>query len=717
MKTERSFPSTELVIAALLSLALSLSPKVLSAAETGPPTSLSLYGRAGVIDTPVANDYSASTIGLTYGTFDQEHRLTGFFQVSDRLSGSFRYIANYSVARGAPDDHFDRSIDFAYRIVDETQYLPAVKIGLRDTSGTSLLSSEYIVASKSIGNSLRVSAGLGFGRLARENRVQNPLRFIDDRFENRPGLTSRDVQEQFNGVQFFRGEAGLFGSIEYQITDQLIGKIENSTDDYRSPSVTTSRRSQPTSDINFGLTYMFENGGQVSLYHFQGERTALSFGYQFSIEEGGAPIAVEAAPPPLIVRANTPVAPQDESPWFGQPSNIETLENQLRIQKVNLLSVAHAPGSVEVRVSSSTYDAAPQTIGRTARILARQLPASVERFSIVYTLRGLPVTEVTIMRRDLEALEFEFDATGQLLGRAKLSGADPGLPDDAILFQEYPSANIALKPFIATAFFDPDNPIRADVGLQLNTRYSVSPGLSLLGIVRQDVVGNRAESTRFSNSVLPRVRSDAVLYDKATTNEISVLTAQYLSKVAPTVYARASAGYFERMFAGLSGEVLWVPNGSRLALGADINRVRQREVGGRFAFRDYEVTTGHVSVYAQLDQGYAAQLDVGQYLAGDRGATFTLERVYANGWRVGGYFTLTDVPFDTFGEGSFDKAFLVTVPLSWALGEPSQTRARTKIQPILRDGGARLGVPSRLYAVVRDGTEPYLNQRWGRFWR
>ena len=53
---------------------------------------------------------------------------------------------------------------------------------------------------------------------------------------------------------------------------------------------------------------------------------------------------------------------------------------------------------------------------------------------------------------------------------------------------------------------------------------------------------------------------------------------------------------------------------------------------------------------------FDVEINAGRYLAGDWGATTTISRKFGSGWEVGGYATLTDVPFDTFGEGSFDKA-------------------------------------------------------------
>ena len=107
------------------------------------------------------------------------------------------------------------------------------------------------------------------------------------------------------------------------------------------------------------------------------------------------------------------------------------------------------------------------------------------------------------------------------------------------------------------------------------------------------------------------------------------------------------------MFAGLSGEILWKPADENWGLGVEINHVAQRDFDQSFGLRDYRTTTGHVSAYFDFQEGYSAQIDVGQYLAKDKGGKFTFAREFGNGWRVGGYFTLTDVPFEDFGEGSF----------------------------------------------------------------
>ena len=103
------------------------------------------------------------------------------FQALPRLGISFRYGGQGSggtMAQGRVN--WDRSFDAHISLSDEGKYVPAISLGLRDFIGTGWYSSEYIVGTKSIGN-LKLTAGLGFGRLAGRNPFSNPLGALSSR--------------------------------------------------------------------------------------------------------------------------------------------------------------------------------------------------------------------------------------------------------------------------------------------------------------------------------------------------------------------------------------------------------------------------------------------------------------------------------------------------------------------------------------------------------
>ena len=83
----------------------------------------------------------------------------------------------------------------------------------------------------------------------------------------------------------------------------------------------------------------------------------------------------------------------------------------------------------------------------------------------------------------------------------------------------------------------------------------------------------------------------------------------------------------------------------------------RKDYNVRLGLLDCETTVGHFSVYYDVGGMFEVEINAGRYLAGDWGATTTISRKFGGSWEVGGYITLTDVPFDTFGEGSLIRQF------------------------------------------------------------
>ncbi|MEM7190552.1 MAG: YjbH domain-containing protein, partial [Pseudomonadota bacterium] len=149
-----------------------------------------------------------------------------------------------------------------------------------------------------------------------------------------------------------------------------------------------------------------------------------------------------------------------------------------------------------------------------------------------------------------------------------------------------------------------------------------------------------------------------------------------------------------------------------------MNYVQQRGFNTLFDLRDYETITGHGSFYWNTGfYGISTQVDAGRYLAGDWGATFSMKRRFANGWELGGFFTLTDIPFNEFGEGSFDKGIFLTIPFNWAVPFETREKFDLVLRPLTRDGGQRLDVSDRLWPSVEEVDRAHLGTGWEDFWR
>ena len=402
-----------------------------------------------------------------------------------------------------------------------------------------------------------------------------------------------------------------------------------------------------------------------------------------------------------------------------------------------LESMALAPTRAEVRLRNQRYINQAEAVGRTARLMTRALPPSVETFVITSTSDGMPTSSVTLRRSDVERLENT--EAGQIAAASTLSDAAPGVPGLVASQGLYPRFRWSVKPYLDLGIFSAEDGLTHEVGAEARASYELMPGLIATGALRQrafgdigqrgpGIPGQRGEyyspDEYESNPALettpqgvPRVRSDTRMYTGNSSPVIPELTLAWYAKPSDAIYTRVTVGLLERAYGGVSAEALWKPANSPLGFGAEINRVRKRDFDQLFDFRDYEVTTGHVSAYYEFTQGFTAQLDVGQYLAGDVGATVTLAREFANGWQIGAYATKTDLSAEEFGEGSFDKGVTLSIPLGWATGQASRDRVSTNIRSLSRDGGSRVNVNGRLYDRVRESHTVDLYEGWGRFWR
>ncbi|KRW93959.1 YjbH domain-containing protein [Paracoccus sp. MKU1] len=692
------------------------------------------YGLPGGIDTPTAEMLPDATLGATISYSDLARRNTIVFQALPRLTAALRYsrVESLNESRGYI---WDRSFDLRYQFLDEDPqgWRPAVAVGLQDFMGTGIYSAEYLVATKTLTPRLRVSAGLGWGRLASTGGIGSP-------FGDRP-LRSNDEGGKPNVNQWFRGEVAPFVSASWQATDQLTLTAEYSGDNYACETGDTDNcRAQGRLDdkdplknqLNLGFTYQFGEHYQLGGYVLGGKQFGLQFSVAMNARQAPYPSGLEKAPAPVRSR---PAPAADPDGWSGawaadptaQPAIQKALGDALAKEGQVLESMALDANRAEVRIRNDRYIQQAEAIGRTARLMTRALPPSVETLVITSSEDGVPTSSVVLRRSDVERLENT--EAGQIANAAQLTDADPR-PGNLVLTPGlFPRFSWGLKPYLSTSLFDPDDPFRYEVGAELGGQYELTPGLVLAGTIRQRVLGSTkqeppsgetlesAEQSDYDENGVPRVRSDSRMYSGNDSPVISNLTLAWYAKPTETVYSRLTVGLLERAYGGVSGEVLWWPANSPLAIGAEINRVRKRDFREAFGFRDYETTTGHVSAYYEFSNGITAQLDVGKYLAGDKGATLTLSREFANGWKIGGWVTKTDMSTEEFGEGSFDKGVTISIPLGWGTGEPSLRRVGGDIRSLSRDGGSRLRVGGRLYDKVRDSHSGQLYQGWGRFWR
>ncbi len=682
-------------------------------AEDGPFSTVThnSFGAPGIIEMPVAHVFPDARLTFGFSHFTAENRNLINFQFHPRVNLGFRYARMRDYNEDTGYDRFDRSFSAQFLLQKEGEFAPAISLGLNDFLGTGVTASEYVVASKNISENIRLSAGVGFGRLAGRNTFTNPLTLFDDMFDDRPAREA-SLGGEANFGQLFRGNASVFGGVEWKVAPNVHLLAEYSPDTYPNRA---GRVFEQNSPLNFGARFVGKQNYEVSLHYLYGSELGFALTTYLNPKKPVYGPGLDPAPPAI---APAGVVSADQLGWetvADERTARDQVAAALDAQNIVLKRLRLAGKTVHVEVVRSGYSRPAQIVGRVGRVLSRTMPAEIETFSVTLVSSGVKGAEVVLTRRMLEAYENHFDGSWQSYIAAEFDA--PDLQTKSPVLTDSLDRELAVTPYIKSSYFDPEDPYRGDVGVQVRGTYEVVEGSYVQAIARQRVLGTLSESTRESDSVLPRVRSEMNKYDKNGDLLLTELTYNQRYQLTPSIFTRATVGYLESAFAGVSTEVLWKPYNKRYGVGLELNYVKQRDFDQHFDLRDYETGTGHLSVYYDVGSGYHAQLDVGKYLAGDTGGTLSLAREFENGWRIGAFATFTDVPFDEFGEGSFDKGFQVTIPTNLVSGEPTSNRYSTTLRPILRDGGARVNVSGRLYEAVRELQKPELADSWGRFWK
>ncbi len=365
--------------------------------------------------------------------------------------------------------------------------------------------------------------------------------------------------------------------------------------------------------------------------------------------------------------------------------------------------------------ASNRFRQVARVVGRAARVVHNNVPASIEEITIVTVAAGMELNRVTIRRVELEKAVLANGSAEEIFATATIEGPKKLFLPRGIIRKpfRYPRAVWSIAPVLRSHIGSGENFYLYQLQVGLGGAVEIWKGWEVVGVVGRNVYNNFDRITTDSPSELPKVRSDIKEYLQQGTNNVIRFQTNYLFSPAPGLYARLSAGIFEEMYGGYGGELLYRPFGSRIAVGVDLNWAQQRDFDQKFVYRNYNVKTGHVNLYWQVPyKNILAQAHIGQYLAGDRGVTLRFSREFDSGISAGVWSTFTDVSFEKFGEGSFDKGFFLNIPFEVFLTESSTRGGRFAFRPLSKDGGQMLTITPRLYDVTEGGTLDRLTRDW-----
>jgi len=634
------------------------------------------FGTTGLIDIPTARMSSDGTLTTTAAIQSRTKSYSITYQATPWLEGTFRYTGfNRAIFS------YDRNYEAKIRLWEEQANLPQVAIGIRDLVGTGVWGSEYVVASKEMGN-FDVTLGMGWGRLAGKGDFENPMTWLSDTFSVRENDSGRGGE--LSTDMWFSGEkVGLFGGISYDVPGlPLTAMMEYNPDQYDFSFQRGGER--PKSPITAAVKWDALPGVSLTLSHQHNQE----WGIQLSAALDTKSLPVK--PSNRVFRSSLDY-PVDELPeGINRLSWYDTLLFDVERSGILLLeaTVDETSHSATIVMGNLAYPVWADAVATMANLADLHLPTTVNTFNIVIEEEGHRLHSIGMRRPSLT-----YGQIGQLVERE--IRVQPVKP---LSFVQHKTDFVQKKVFFDVnlsnrlQLFDPDDPARYQLYTKVGVSLALPKSWLLTGAYGFDITNNFDESNRIdSGSVLPRVRSDIVKY---LTEGDTGLDSLYVEKRGTTfndVHYRVFGGVLESMFSGFGGEVLYQPYQSRLAYGVSANWVQQRDYDKSFKHLDYKTSTAFASVYwATPFYNFDVAVHAGKYLAKDVGATLEVRRTFHNGWSVGLWATKTDVSAEDFGEGSFDKGMYFRIPFNGLLGTSSRSNYSARLRPIQRDGGQRL---------------------------
>jgi hypothetical protein len=580
-------------------------------------------------------------------------------------------------------------------------WMPALALGMEDIGvGTQGFASVYGVASKTLplaGGQLETSLGYGRQRIA----------------------------GAFGGMRY--SHAAVPGWAVVADYDRI-----NFKNDVGAALVGLDKR--PIGRFNAALEYASPSGWALQMGMRDGKPSVNA---SLQVPFGSRSLVPKTQEPaPYISFAPRP----DASQWRAGEEPLRSALVALHRDGFRNVKTAYTDQTLKVSLSDTRFISTSQAAGRAMRVLLAHSPQQAQRLEVTVLAQGMPTVHYTAT--DLEMLQRYFNGavplqalSGSLQVRAAdqrdevvqsdmqgllqsladsqvlaggADGVNTGVAYDQRLSGETQAGHTwSVAPSLEVFFNDPSGAFKAALGVEGAGQLRLGQGLALDANATVRLLENITDVTQPSNSLLPHVRTDVAEYFRGSSVKLNRMVLNQFWQPAPQLYARASAGLYETMFAGAGGQLMYVPRGAGWTADLAVDYLAQRDFANAFKLRDYRVLTGLASAHVELPYDITGTVRIGRFLAKDAGARFEFKRELASGVQMGLWFSLTNGR-DTTSPGSVaqpyrDKGIFLNIPFDVVSGTHTRRVINAAIAPWTRDVGQMVKSPGDLRTLLERG--------------
>lgn len=682
------------------------------------------YGTIGLINMPSARTMPAGSLAFHWTRAQPYFRGSIIGYPFDWFEALYKYTdindrpySPYSSFSGGQSLK-DKAFDVKFVLLKESRNFPQIAFGIRDLGGTNRFAAEYLVASKYIGN-FDLTMGAGWGTLASSrNSISNPLIEIHNNFKIRGNSGERGNGGRISTDAWLSGKnVSIFGGIEYffKTIPNLRIKAEYDTTNFKGLSDGNATGAEGEREVlqesPFNFSFVFTPTKNLKFHLGRIRGNTLQVGFTYSGSYGGKdPLKIKNDPlkkipnKEIIKKINS----RDQRAYY-----LTTLK-YLAENGIYLQSAEVKDDTMHAVYAQRNHQSYVRGAGRASRILNDLSPDSIKSFKLSSMNADTIMHTIEIPRNQfISSMEDKDFASVQYV--SEVSQSQEKFSDlEFVPRANFPEHTYGFTPALRSHVGGPDGFYFGEAYIRGNSMLMFSRDLSLTTSVGFSLADNFDELKLPSDSVLPHVRTDIVDYLKGGRGfSIGRLQLDYIKNPLKNVYTKISAGLFEEMFGGIGAEVLYRPFDKDFAIGAEAYHVKQRGFEQQFDFRDYDIVTGHINAYyLHTPSNVLATIRGGRFLAGDSGITIDFSRRYKSGLYMGAFFSLTDISFAEFGEGSFDKGFYFSFPLEIFLTTHSKGRTFFGLKPLTRDGAAYLIKGLSLYGVTDQSNYYSIDRDW-----
>ena len=625
--------------------------------------SSSYYGQTGYIFTPSAHNIEESSITLGFNRSFPDRSIHATISPFNNIDITVFYvdIANMPYGNGFKQSYKDKGFNFKYTLINSDEY--ALAIGGNDVAGTGLYSSEYIVATRKI-NNLELTIGLGWGNYKTKFQIDNPLIKISNTFGERSlNFKNKGGTPDFNN--YFSGtNASILAGLKYALDNRTSIVFELDPTNTEGKVSYTKKKS----NYNFGIQKNFSKFN-FFLGQVRGEELYLSLSTKNNFSNYTN----------YKLRTNSDIV-----------NNYKDLQKKLASNRIGLEKIYTNDKTIKVVTKQNSFhnQSMPNYIILDS---TKDLSDDIEEVIISQKYAGMEmITTKYAPNRNISVIDESYEYENQI-----------NLDQVYEVIENYPIINNSMYPIFKTFIAarekflfqglllsnDLEINFKENISIKANFKYSLYDDFDGLFIPPVDTYPNQ-------------VRSDVKKYLNEVSNRVTIgrLEFNHFSSIGEEHFFRASAGIYEDMFGGMGIDYVYYPKGSAISYGSEVYFVKKRDYSQRFSFQDYSNILSRAFLnYYDPNSKINMNVSYGEYLAGDIGYTFEVGRRFKNGVEFSGFFSLTDVTTDQYGEGAFDKGIKVVIPLG-LFGNGLQTYVW---RPLTKDPAALLNKSINLHRSVQ----------------